>query len=43
MPRADPRKDQRYSLESKRNAVKLSQLKDVDVQAVADADRPSGA
>ena len=37
MPRAGPRKVQRYSLEFKLNAVKLSQLKGVEVQAVADA------
>ena len=37
MPRAGPRKVQRYSLEFKRKAVKLSQLKDVEVQAVAEA------
>ena len=37
MPRAGPRKVQRYSLEFKLTAVKLSQLKDVEVQAVADA------
>ena len=37
MPRAGPRKVQRYSLEFKRKAVKLSQLKGVEVQAVADA------
>jgi transposase len=37
MPRAGPRKVQRYSLEFKLKAVKLSQLKDVEVQAVADA------
>jgi transposase-like protein len=33
MPRAGPRKVQRYSLEFKLKAVKLSQLKDVEVQA----------
>ena len=37
MPRAGPRKVQRYSLEFKLKAVKLSQLKDIEVQAVADA------
>ena len=37
MPRAGPRKVQRYSLEFKRKAVKLSQLKGVEVQAVAEA------
>ena len=37
MPRAGPRKVQRYSLEFKRKAVALSQLPDVEVQAVADA------
>lgn len=37
MPRAGPRKVQRYSLEFKLQAVKLSQLKGVEVQAVADA------
>ena len=37
MPRAGPRKVQRYSLEFKLKAVRLSQLKDVEVQAVADA------
>ena len=37
MPRAGPRKVQRYSLEFKLKAVKLSHLKDVEVQAVADA------
>ena len=37
MPRAGPRRVQRYSLEFKLKAVKLSQLKDVEVQAVADA------
>ena len=37
MPRAGPRKVQRYSLEFKRKAVKLSRLTGVDVQAVADA------
>lgn len=35
MPRAGPRKVQRYSLEFKLKAVKLSQLKGVEVQAVA--------
>jgi len=37
MPRAGPRRVQRYSLEFKLKAVKLSQLKDVEVQAVAEA------
>ena len=37
MPRAGPRKVQRYSLEFKLKAVKLSQLKGIEVQAVADA------
>ena len=37
MPRAGPRKVQRYSLEFKLKAVKLSQLEGVQVQAVADA------
>ena len=37
MPRAGPRKVQRYSLEFKLKAIKLSQLKGVEVQAVADA------
>jgi len=37
MPRAGPRKVQRYSLEFKLKAVKLSHLKSVKVQAVADA------
>jgi transposase len=37
MPRAGPRKVQRYSLEFKRKAVALSELPDVEVQAVADA------
>lgn len=37
MPRAGPRKVQRYSLEFKLKAVKLSQVKGVEVQAVADA------
>ena len=37
MPRAGPRKVQRYSLEFKLKAVKLSQLKGVEVQAVAEA------
>jgi len=37
MPRAGPRKVQRYSLEFKLKAVRLSQLKDVEVQAVAEA------
>lgn len=35
MPRPGPRKVQRYSLEFKLKAVKLSQLKGVEVQAVA--------
>jgi transposase len=34
---ASPRKIHRYSLEFKRQAVKLSQLDGVEVQAVADA------
>ena len=37
MPRAGPRKVQRYSLDFKLKAVKLSQLPDVEVQAVAEA------
>ena len=37
MPRAGPRKVQRYSLEFKLKAVKLSQLQGVEVQAVAEA------
>ena len=37
MPRAGPRKVQRYSLAFKRKAVALSQLPDVEVQAVAEA------
>jgi transposase len=37
MPRAGPRKVHRYRLEFKLKTVKLSQLKDVQVQAVADA------
>lgn len=37
MPRAGPRKVQRYTLEFKLKAVKLSQLKGVEVQAVAEA------
>ena len=37
MPRAGPRTVQRYSLEFKLKAVKLSQLKGVEVQAVAEA------
>ena len=37
MPRAGPRKVQRYSLEFKLKAVKLSQWKGIEVQAVADA------
>lgn len=37
MPRAGPRKVRQYSLEFKLKAVKLSQLKGVEVQAVADA------
>ena len=37
MPRAGPRNVQRYSLEFKLKAVKLSQLKGVEVQAVAAA------
>ena len=37
MPRAGPRKIHHYSLEFKLKAVKLSQLKGVEVQSVADA------
>lgn len=37
MPRAGPKKVHRYSLEFKLKAVKLSQLKGVEVQAVAAA------
>ena len=37
MPRAGPKKVRQYSLEFKLKAVKLSQLKGVEVQAVADA------
>lgn len=37
MPRAGPKKVRQYSLEFKRKAVQLSQLKGVEVQAVADA------
>lgn len=37
MPRAGPKKVHRYSLEFKRTAVKLSQLRGVEVQAVAAA------
>ena len=37
MPRAGPKKVHRYSLEFKLKAVQLSQLKGVEVQAVADA------
>ena len=37
MPRAGPRKVQRYSLEFTLKAVRLSQLKGVEVQAVAAA------
>ena len=37
MPRAGPRKVQRYTLEFKLKAVKRSQVKGVEVQAVADA------
>jgi transposase len=37
MARAGPRKVHRYSLEFKRQAVRLSQLEGVQVQAVADA------
>ena len=37
MPRAGPKKVHRYSLEFKLKAVKLSRLKGVEVQAVADA------
>jgi transposase len=35
--RPGPRKIDRYSLEFKRTAVKLSQMRDVEVQAVAEA------
>jgi transposase len=37
VPRAGPKKVRQYSLEFKLKAVKLSQLKGVEVQAVADA------
>ncbi len=37
MSRAGPRKVRQYSLEFKLKAVKLSELNDVEVQAVADA------
>ena len=37
LPRPGPKKVQRYSLEFKLEAVKLSKLKGVEVQAVADA------
>lgn len=37
MPRAGPKKVYRYSLEFKRTAVRLSQLRGVEVQAVAEA------
>ena len=37
MPRPGPRKVQQYSLEFKLKAVRLSQLKGVEVQAVAEA------
>lgn len=37
MPQAGPRKVQRYSLEFRLKAVKLSYLKDVEAQAVAAA------
>jgi len=37
MPRPGPKKVQRYSLEFKLKAVKLSQLKGVEVRSVADA------
>jgi transposase-like protein len=37
MGRVSPRKVHRYSLEFKRQAVNLSQLEGVEVQAVADA------
>jgi len=37
VPRPCPRKVERYSLEFKLKAVRLSQLKGVEVQAVADA------
>ena len=37
MPRAGPKKIQRYSLEFKRKAVKLSEMEGVEVQSVARA------
>ena len=37
MPRAGPKRVESYSLEFKRQAVKLSQLDGVEVRAVADA------
>jgi transposase len=37
MPRAGPKKVQRYSLEFKRAAVRLSQRPGIEVQAVAEA------
>ncbi len=37
MPRAGPRRAHRYSLQFRLKAVKLSQLPDVEVQAVAEA------
>ena len=37
MPRSGPRKVQRYSLEFKLKGVKLSQVKGIEVQAVAHA------
>jgi hypothetical protein len=37
VPRAGPKKVQRYSLEFKRMAVKLSQRSGIQVQAVAEA------
>ena len=37
MPRAGPKKLQRYSLDCKRTGVRLSQLPDIEVQAVANA------
>ena len=37
MPRAGPKKVQQYSLEFKRAAVRLSELEDLEVQAVAHA------
>jgi transposase len=37
MPRAGPKRVQRYSLEFKRAAVRLSEITDVEVQVVAEA------